>query len=418
MRIIRLNNKRTIVALSIAIAILLWSYVMGDINPYTTKQLLGMSVELIEQDDKGLIVTSEKNLKVDVRISGRRNEIYQIRRSDINFKADLNGYDEGTHSIEIEMETNVNGEAVEIEHSPKEVQVTLERVISKSFRTELVTTGNFPSGINADMIELTDNEVSISGVRSKVESVSRVVASLNVSDLKNDQEVLVDIIPLDRQGDKVEDVELSRSKANVKVLSSNIKVAKVQAKLVGEVSEGYELSKVEVTPEKIKFIESESKSFPESIETSEIDISGLTESKEVDVELELPEGMELAEGFGKSVKVRLTVDEVSTEQETDQATEKTLEYDFSELRLRNLREDLVLTNTSEMPDTIRIDIVGESQVLESFFKEDIGLNVDFSEVLEPGTYNLAIEYGELPEGIRIVSLMPETLEFQLEAKTD
>ncbi|OHW62121.1 YbbR-like protein [Andreesenia angusta] len=418
MRRIKLNNKKTIVFLSIAISILLWSYVMGDINPSTTKQLLGMNVELIEQEDESLVVTSDKDFKVDVKISGRRNDIYQIRRDDIRFKADLSGYDEGTHTVDVEMESNIRGGTADIDYSPKQIEVTIERIVSKSFKAELVTTGELPSGINPDMLEFPESEVSVTGVRSDVDSVDRVVASLDAGEVKNGQDIEVSLVPLDRAGNSVEGVKLSKSKLYVKVLSADIKIAKIEPKLVGEIPEGYEVSVAEVIPEKVKFIYSGSQNAPAKVDTTEIDISGITESKEIDVELVLPEGMELAEGVDKKVKVKLTVKEVQDEQELEEEIEKTLDYSLSEIKFKNISEDLAVTNVNEAPDLVRVKISGEAQLLEGISKEDIALTVDFSEASEPGIYSLAIGYGEIPAGIRVISVGPESLEFELGAKTD
>lgn len=416
MRRIKLNNKKTIVVLSVAISILLWSYVMGDINPSTAKQLLGMSVEVIGQEEEDMVLTSDKDIKVDVKIFGRRNDIYQIRRDDISFKADLSGYEEGTHMVDIEMESSINEGSVDIDYTPKQVELTLERVISRSFKAELVTTGSFPTGISLDMIEFPDTEVSVTGVRSEVESVSRVVASLNAGDAKNDQTVVVQLMPLDKRGEVVEGVELSRSKLEVKVLSADIKTAKVEPKLLGEVSEGYEISKVEVTPEKIRFIGSESQA-PAEVSTTDIDVSGLSESAEFEAEILLPEGAELAEGFSKKVKVKLTVVESSDEEETGES-EKTLDYSFSEIALRNIPEGLEILNMDDMPQEFSVLIRGEAQAVEGIGKDDIELIVDFSEIAEPGDYSLPISYGEAPEGASIVGIVPESLEFKLGEKAD
>lgn len=418
MRRIKLNNKKTIVALSMAISVLLWYYVVGDINPSTTKQLMGMSVELAGKQDEKLVLTSDNDIKVDVRISGRRNDIYEIRRNDMKFTADLSNYDEGTHTVDIEIDTNIRGGTADIDYSPKQVEITLERVISKSFQAELVTSGNFPTGISEEVLELNDDEVYVTGIRSNVNTVSKVLANLNVSGIKNDQTVEVDLIAVDKRGNKVDGVELSKDKVNVKVLGANINTAKIQPTLVGELPEGYKISNVNTSPDKLKFIAVEGQVAVDIINTLEIDISSFTENTEVETEVVLPDGVELMEGSSKSVKVSFTVEQTSADQVEEESGERVLEYDFSEISLENIPDNLEISNLEEMPQVVTLRLSGEKQVLESVNKDDISLSVDFSEVSEIGEYTLSIDYTGVPDQVEVMGIGPESLECKMELQMD
>lgn len=418
MRRIKLNNKKTIIVLSMAISILLWSYVMGDINPSTMKQLIGMSVSVEGLEDENLVITSDMDPTVDVRISGRRNDIYEIRRNDMSFSVDLSGYDEGTHTVEVELETNIRGTNADIDYSPKEIEVKIERVVSKSFGIELQSTGNFPSGMDENTLQIQEREVAVKGIRSRVDSVSKVVANLNVSGIRSDQTASADLVALDRNGKEVQGVELSIKTVNVKVQRANIKKAKVAPKIVGELPEGYELVETKVSPLEVRFIEKVGTEAIEQMETAEIDISGMTESVDVQSELLIPEGIELLDDSKVNISFIIEKTLLPEEDEEEDEVEKTFEYGLSEVDMLNMPEELELLKMGETPQSITVTLIGNGEEIDTLLKGDLKLSADFTEITEAGEYTVAINVDGVPDGARVSSINPESLTFSIGLKSD
>ena len=86
------NNNLTIKIFALLIAIVFWSYVMNDVNPRITKEYRNINVVYSQTEQlkkSGIVVTSPEEIKVNVKIAGRRNDILAITDKDITAKVDL-----------------------------------------------------------------------------------------------------------------------------------------------------------------------------------------------------------------------------------------------------------------------------------------------------------------------------------------
>lgn len=420
MKKIELNNRGTILALSIAISVLLWSYVMGDINPQINRNFAGVAVNVIYSEDEELTVTSELDPRVDVRVTGRRNDVYEIRRSDMVFTLDLSDYGEGTHTVEIGHEVNVGTANVEIDYNPKEIEVEVERVISKTLPVELDIVGRFPGGITEERVVLRTKEIEVRGPRSSVDSVSRLKVSLNTSDLVGSDKLNLEIIPLDSNNDVVSNVELSQTMATVDVLKQDISLVKVEPNIVGAVSEGYEIVSVNAKP---STVELRGEVSLESIETEGIDVSGLSENRELEASLIIPDGVELIGNRNVTVDIKLRPidgEEEDTDQESDNESDveevesATISYNTSELSISNLGSEFKIGNKDELVESLEVVIEGERSLIEEFKSSDMLLGIDFSNIVEVGSYQVEIMPITVKEGISIRSISPKNITIVVE----
>src|SRR5690554_3393090 len=98
-----LENNKTMWVLSIAVALLLWMYVISDQNPPTSDNINGIPVEFINQEsleEKGLVISHIEDQFVDIRVFGRRTQLYRINRDAIRVEADLSRLNtKGTHFL-------------------------------------------------------------------------------------------------------------------------------------------------------------------------------------------------------------------------------------------------------------------------------------------------------------------------------
>ena len=99
------DNNMLAKILSLVIAILLWSYVMGVENPNETITIRNVRVnfqnmESLEQ--KGLILLSPSEQFVNIKISGKKNDLDKIRQGSIYATADLEGYGVGDSRVRVD----------------------------------------------------------------------------------------------------------------------------------------------------------------------------------------------------------------------------------------------------------------------------------------------------------------------------
>ena len=71
-----LKNKRVNILIALLIAICLWAYVTGAVDPNTTKKFTDVSIQLINEDSlaqDGLAVDSTDIKSIDVSIKGYKS---------------------------------------------------------------------------------------------------------------------------------------------------------------------------------------------------------------------------------------------------------------------------------------------------------------------------------------------------------
>lgn len=415
---IRLNSNKTIKFLSIAIAILLWSYVMGDINPITVKQMAALNVNVNPPLAKDLVMTSTQDLKVNVKISGRRSEVYNIQRNDLSFDMDISSYDEGSHKVKIEMNKSFEAGNVDIDYEPKEIELKLEKIISEYIPVELETTGKFPAGLSFEKLELETGVVRVTGVRSKVDSISKLIANLEVSGLIENQTIELEIIPVDSNGNEVEGITLSKDQVGLKVLPAEIKKANIVPKLIGSPPEGYKLLETKVSPAQLSFKKTIADLNISTIETENIDISKLTANTELKVKLKLPEGIEILGDSTVTVSLKIEKLKPEAEPEVEEPITKILEYEISSIQIQNLAENLELEESLEAQPKLTLELKGKSELLNNLKQEDIVLGVDFGSITEAGEYSLKLNPITIKEGVELLNITPDSIKLSVKIKTE
>ncbi len=101
-----LRNKRFQLIISILIAIALWLYVVGNVNPTITATVRGIEVEKINEDvleEEGLSATLKSPRMVDIVIKGGRAEVNEAKRSDIRATVDVSNCDYGENETDIKI---------------------------------------------------------------------------------------------------------------------------------------------------------------------------------------------------------------------------------------------------------------------------------------------------------------------------
>ena len=95
------------------------------------------------------------------------------------------------------------------------------------------------------------------------------------------------------------------------------KIVGVKVKLTGSPTSGYWISEFTYDPITVRILGSEDKMKDvDFLETKEINISGLNQDKEVQVELSLPEGISLLAGESKAISVTIKVSLSAQNKET------------------------------------------------------------------------------------------------------
>lgn len=113
-----LENKKFQAVLSLLIAIGLWMYVMGSVDPTVTATVRGIPVEKTHEKvlkDLGMTATLESPETVDIVIKGARSDVNEAKESDITATVDVSNceYGENEAKIHIDFPDKISGVKVD-----------------------------------------------------------------------------------------------------------------------------------------------------------------------------------------------------------------------------------------------------------------------------------------------------------------
>ena len=113
-----LKNKKFQAILSLLIAIGLWVYVMGTVDPTVKATINDIPVEKINEEvlkDKGLTATLKSPEVVSIKIRGARSDISEAKKSGVKATVDVSNceYGENEASIRIRFSEGVSGIKIE-----------------------------------------------------------------------------------------------------------------------------------------------------------------------------------------------------------------------------------------------------------------------------------------------------------------
>ena len=104
--------------ISLLVAIALWMFVMGNVDPETSERITGVEVEMVGTDvleEQELSATLNKPKMVAVTIEGRRSQVMKTKNKGIKAYIDVSTCDYGKNETEIivKLPDGVSGVTIE-----------------------------------------------------------------------------------------------------------------------------------------------------------------------------------------------------------------------------------------------------------------------------------------------------------------
>lgn len=398
------NNNLSLKLATLVVAILLWSYVMSEVNPVIRKEFKNITVNYLNVQSlerQGLVIMSPESAKVNVEITGKKKEVDKVLASNIYAEVDLSGYGEGQVRVPISVKLLNNTADVSVSNiSPQEVLFTLEKTIPKEITITPETIGELPEKYVVGEITSEPETIIIRGPRSWVNEVDKAVATVDVTNKTKDFTDTVPIKLLNGEGEEVVGVEKEPSFAKLTVPILQTKDLPVELVIEGDTPENISITNILVNPSTVTVKGHEEINSLTKIETKPVDVNQLLDVNTIEVELDLPEGVELLD---PSIKVVVTY----TLEET---AEKSFQYKVSEMEILNLSRDLKLDDES-LNKTVTVTIKGLKANLDNVDKNDLTPSVDLKDLGE-GIHQVTLTWPTV-ENIIISKVDPETLNINL-----
>ena len=386
---LKYNSKIKII--SLLSAMVLWMYVMAIVDPEETKLFENIPVTITnknELNERDLVIYPEQDLTTNIYVTGKLSNLKKVTKDDINVYGQINNPLEGNNEIYLKVSTS---QRVNYDFKNPVMIVTLEKIISEDKSIKVDITGSGKNNVDNIMLQDNIDKVSISGPRSLVNKVKRVVGTVKVSGESNNFSQSIKLEPVDANGKVVEGVELEKDSVNVNIILLAQKTVPIILKLSDNSESGvnYTMSQNTVTIKGKKDIVDSIN----DIETQPVKLSEILPGTSKDIYLEVPSGITIETKY-------ITINKNSEENTLEEYT-----YTAKDIEIRNNTENIDKSKI-KIPNSINVSIE-YLQSEGSINKDDIKLYIDLNEVsLEDNTCK--IKYESIYE-IEKINIDPDTV---------
>lgn len=217
-----LNNKTLLKIISLAIAVFLWIYVMGEVDPETRVKVYGIEVSYVNTDalaDSGLAVADDEPLSVNAVIEGKRSDVNKAKKKGLTASVDVSGCKSGKNTEEITL--NLPSGVVLDSLSEDTADVRVEKIVWVEKPVDIQFSGenhDKDSGGYVPWVTAMDpGRVTVYGAESLVKKVDHLTGELSgKTATKSGSITKVKLIPVDKDGEQVSGVTLNKKKAVVR----------------------------------------------------------------------------------------------------------------------------------------------------------------------------------------------------------
>lgn len=387
---------------AVIIAIILWSFVMDDVDPEREREIKNVPVTFINVSSlerQGLVIMEPQEVTVDVKLVGRKSDLDGFDQENILAQVDLSGYSEG--QVRVGLNVGITGQASSVRvasYQPREVLFTLDTMVTREYPVSIVTVGELDEGYLLDTIDTSAYNISLTGPRTWMNEVHRVVVHVDLEGRTSSTTTNFAVTVVDDEGNEVRGIEREPSMVNLNIPILRSTTLPIELKTSGELPENFQMSNLKIEPSEVKIKGSSDILNLTKIDTEVIDVNSFLESSSQEVELVLPRGVQLVD---PDTTITISYDIEETIQES-------LEFTIEEI-IRNLPEGLSVDEESSA-QLINVNISGDRATIEDIEKADISLVLDLNE-LEVGTHEIEVRVEDI-EGVNL-EIDPRTVTITL-----
>lgn len=366
----KIKDNTKLKLLSFMSALFLWLYVMAVVDPEETKLIENLPItinNMSEITNNNLVIYPEAELTADIYVTGKLSDLQKIKSQDINVYAQILNPIEGKNELYLKATIS---QRVTYEFKSSIVIIDLEKIIEQEMPIEINVEGTSKEKI-AEEVTLSMQNVNISGPRSLVKEVNKIIGTINVKEYDEDFSQEITLIPVDADGEEVFGITLDNESilVDVKMLKQKSVPIEIKLKDESEVVENYKLSQNNITIKGKKDVVDKI----DKIYTTPVDLKKFIENGGGEISLNIPEGITTDI---KSVKITIN----STLKNNSEFS-----YTKDEIKINNAND--IDISTLNIPDTIKV-VVEYSSEIGNLEKSDISLYIDLSQPTQDKKYEI------------------------------
>lgn len=375
-----LKNKNINIILAVIIAIALWAYVLGDVNPITKITVSDVpitftNVVTLEYSERTILEQSHDT--IDITVSGPRTEVTKVKKSDFSVVADVEALNIGSNVVRLSVKGPDKVEITDI--STDKIDVIVDQLVLSEKDIEVAISETEDNTVEPYVVEMGRNTINVSGAKALVEKVEKVHAIIDSANVENSMKTLsAALVAVDANGNEVEGVLLEDNSINVTVVMHHKKTVTLEVPIENMDDGKYERS---IRVPKTIVIKGEDGilSKVELIKCEPIDLSQYTENSKVELTPIVPNGIQIGADSANLYA------EVSVKK-------------LSKAAVRVLAENVKLINAN---DDFEYDVVVDDMTIEVSGKENELVGLDIS------AFNITVDVKGLEEGTHTVKAIIE-----------
>lgn len=319
-----LTTNLLLKAIGLILAVLLWLILSNMQDPIVSRNVT-VTLEYDESyiEENNYIVTS-KPTTVTIPVSVRRSNLTKVKSDDFTASVDLSQYlgegiNKAPETTKFYMVITRASSAVYIEDwdypktTGRYVDVTVDTIKTNSYTVEFNLTGELPQELQAMEPISNPARVKVTGPTNDFGNLVSVKATVDLSQITGENNSITAQLNMYDGNNNIisnKNLVLSQDTVEVTVETAQKKEVGITVSSMGEPQSGYGCRSFDYNPKTILVTGSEAaiasmQSANIMIPKSEVDITGLTESRVFRIRIEdyLPSGLTLAEGQPEEIEV-------------------------------------------------------------------------------------------------------------------
>lgn len=223
------ENKSHLKIISLLAAIILWMYVMGEVDPETSATIYDIPVNLTGTDtlaEYGMAVALDEEYTITAVVSGKRSDVNLTKRNGLTATVDVSECEEGDNieRITVNLPSGLSLESV----SEATMEITVEALVyeDKPVEVRFADAENSSEAVQQEVPRVLGcypDEITVSGAKSSVDKVKKLIGYVNAEDasVNEDKWVSVELTPANKHGREILNVELAQesTEANIRMLT-------------------------------------------------------------------------------------------------------------------------------------------------------------------------------------------------------
>lgn len=385
-----ITNNIVLKIAAIFIAAIVWLAVVNLSDPTKTVTIYGVPISLKNEEaitGQNKVYAIDSKLTLNVTVTGKRSVVSELSADDFDAVAPLDEISV-VNSVQVEVNTkrkSVEGRISIVNQSVKAITVDIEDLVEEEYPVEIVMDGKPANGYYLGNYSSSRNSIIVTAPKSVQKRISSAKIIVDIDGAKVDFEDRYAIVLYDDNGEVVKDKNITKSykKSTVSVEILKGSSVPIVVNYSGQAADGYSITGVECTPEKVVVvgknsaiadikgitIPSEAVTFENAKENVEI---------EVDVNKYLPEKVSVSDSSDSTVKITIDVEKLQ---------KKKFTISKNNISLKNVESNY---NAEMVSDSITVTLVGLKSDLEKVSSDDIKASINLKGLKETKTVDVDI----------------------------